>query len=338
MSEGVKYVQDVKGLWSLARKHGFDALIVLLAVEATFEVAFRRGLPDAPRTTPWFGVPAIAVLVLPLLARRRFPFAAPAALWLLAAGLSFIDGQLVTFVTSVFVIAMAASFLLGNQRAVLQAQTGLAVAVGCAAIVVYDNPAHSVSELVFIPLLFGICWLAGFAVREHAEQAQAAEVRATQAERERDVATRIAVAEERARIARELHDIVAHAVSVMVLQVGAVRHKLPDALAEDRDALRSVEQAGRTALAEMRRLLAAMRRDGDDVDLMPQPGLDGLGSLLEEIGRAGLRGPAACRRRAFPAPRGARPLCLSNRSRRPDQRAEARPGQPRRCDGLLRTR
>jgi signal transduction histidine kinase len=74
----------------------------------------------------------------------------------------------------------------------------------------------------------------------------------------------------------------------MVLQVGAVRHKLPDALAEDRDALTSVEQAGRTALAEMRRLLAAMRRDGDDVDLMPQPGLDGLGSLLEEIGRAGL--------------------------------------------------
>ena len=113
-------------------------------------------------------------------------------------------------------------------------------------------------------------------------------MRATQAERERDAATRIAVAEEHARIARELHDIVAHAVSVMVLQVGAVRHKLPDALAEDRDALTSVEQAGRTALAEMRRLLAAMRRDGDDVDLMPQPGLDGLGSLLEEIGRAGL--------------------------------------------------
>jgi signal transduction histidine kinase len=288
VSEGVKYVRDVKGLWSLARRHAFDALIVLLALEAMFEVAFRRGLPDAPRTTPWFGVPAIAILVLPLFARRRFPFAAPVTFWLLAVGISFVDGELVTFVTSLFVIGMAASFLLGSQRAAVQAQTGLAVAVGCAAVVVYDKPAHSVSELVFIPLLFGICWLAGFAVRERAEQAQAAEVRATQAERERDAATRIAVAEERARIARELHDIVAHAVSVMVLQVGAVRHKLPDALAEDRDALTSVEQAGRTALAEMRRRLAAMRRDGDDVDLMPHPGLDGLGSLLEEIGRAGL--------------------------------------------------
>jgi signal transduction histidine kinase len=302
VSEGVKYVQDVKGLWSLGRRYAFDALIVLLTVEAMFEVAFRRGLPDAPQTTPWFSVPAIAVLVLPLFARRRFPFAAPAAFWLLAVGLSIVDGQLVTFETSVFVLGMAASFLLGNQRAALRAQTGLAVAVGGAAIVVYDKPAHSISELVFIPLLFGICWLAGFAVRERAEQAHAAEGRATQAERERDAATRIAVAEERARIARELHDIVAHAVSVMVLQAGAVRHKLPDALAEDRDALTSVEQTGRTALAEMRRLLAAMHRDGDDVDLMPQPGLDRLGSLLEEISRAGLQVRLHVEGEPFPLP------------------------------------
>jgi len=288
VSAGVTYVRHVKGLLPLARRYGFDVLIALLAIETAFEVAFRRGAPDAPRTTLWFTVPAIAVLVLPLFARRRFPFAAPAAFWLLGVGISFVDGQLVTFTTSVFVLGMAASFLLGNQRSAVVAQTGLAIAVGGAAIVVYNKPAPSVSELVFIPLLFGICWLAGFAVRERAEQAQTAELRAAQAERERDAAARIAVAEERARIARELHDIVAHAVSVMVLQVGAVRHKLPDALAEDRDALSSVEQAGRTALAEMRRLLAAMRRDEDDVDLVPQPGLDALGSLLDEIGRAGL--------------------------------------------------
>jgi signal transduction histidine kinase len=113
-------------------------------------------------------------------------------------------------------------------------------------------------------------------------------MRATLAEREREAAARIAVAEERARIARELHDIVAHAVSVMVLQVGAVRHKLPQTLEEDRDALSHVEQAGRTALAEMRRLLGAMRSDGDGLELAPQPGLDGLSSLAEEVGRAGL--------------------------------------------------
>jgi len=125
-------------------------------------------------------------------------------------------------------------------------------------------------------------------VRERAEQAQTAELRAAQAERERDAAARIAVAEERARIARELHDIVAHAVSVMVLQVGAVRHNLPAELAEDGEALKDVEGAGRAALAEMRRLLGAMRREGDELDLTPQPGLGSLAPLLEEIRRAGL--------------------------------------------------
>jgi signal transduction histidine kinase len=90
----------------------------------------------------------------------------------------------------------------------------------------------------------------------------------------------------------------------MVLQVGAVRHKLPDALAEDRDALRGVERAGRTALAEMRGLLAAMRREGDDVEFAPQPGLDGLDALLQEIGRAGLPVELHVDGEPIPLPRG----------------------------------
>jgi signal transduction histidine kinase len=171
------------------------------------------------------------------------------------------------------------------------------------ATIVLNIPGPSASELVFIPLYFAISWVAGFAVRHRAQQAEVAELRAAQAERERDAAARIAVAEERARIARELHDIVAHAVSVMVLQVGAVRHNLPDALAEDRDALSGVERAGRTALAEMRRLLAAMRHDGDEPELAPQPGLDGLELLLEQIGRAGLPVELHVDGEPFPLPR-----------------------------------
>src|SRR5207249_9836289 len=155
----------------------------------------------------------------------------------------------------------------------------LALVIGGPSIFVYEIPGHSTAQLIFIPLEFAIAWVAGFALRERAAQAEAAEGRAAQAERERDAAARIAVAEERVRIARELHDIVAHAVSVMVLQVGAVRHKLPDELAEDSEALRNVEQAGRTALAEMRGLLAAMRRDGDEAEPTPQPALDGLHAL-----------------------------------------------------------
>jgi signal transduction histidine kinase len=74
----------------------------------------------------------------------------------------------------------------------------------------------------------------------------------------------------------------------MMLQIGAVRHKLPAVLADDREALGRVELAGRTALTEMRHLLGAMRSDGDEIELAPQPGLDALDSLVEDVGRAGL--------------------------------------------------
>jgi signal transduction histidine kinase len=285
------------------RRWEFDVLIVVLAVAAVLEVAIRRDNADAPQTTLWFGIPAAAVIVLWLLARRRFPFGAPAAFWLLAAAASFVDGRLIPFPAGLYLAGMLAAFLLGNLRDVILARVGLAVILGSMAMIILNRPGHSPGELVFIPLLFGIAWLAGFALNARAEQADAAEARAAQAERERETAARIAVAEERARIARELHDIVAHAVSVMVLQVGAVRHKLPDELADESGALRGVEQAGRTALAEMRRLLSAMRRDGDDLELAPQPGLGGVGALVAEIGRAGLPVTLHVEGEAAPLPR-----------------------------------
>jgi signal transduction histidine kinase len=226
--------------------------------------------------------------VLPLLARRRRPFAAAVSLWLLAAAFSFVDGQLVPDTAGATVAGIAAAFILGNLGDAVQGRIGLAVVLSGAAIIVSNAPGHTAGDFVFTPALFGIAWLAGFALRERAEQAEAAEERARLAEREREVAARLAVAEERARIARELHDIVAHAVSVIVLQVGAVRHNLPEAQDEDREALRGVEQTGRTALADMRRLLGALRRDGDDIDLAPQPGLGSLDPLLDEFRRAGL--------------------------------------------------
>jgi signal transduction histidine kinase len=271
-----------------ARRHWFDVVIVLLAFAGALELVLRRDAEDAPDTTLWFCVPAIAVAVLTLLGRRRYPFGAPAAFWVLGASLAFVDGELVPFAAGVYLAGMAAAFLLGSLRDTVLARVGLAVVLVCAAAIIYNIPDHQPGEMLFIPLLFGIAWLAGFALHTRVEQADAAEARAAQAERERESAARVAVAEERARIARELHDIVAHAVSVMVLQVGAVRHKLPPELEEDAEALRGVEGAGRAALAEMRRLLGAMRSDGDDLELAPQPGLDGLQSLVAEVERAGL--------------------------------------------------
>jgi signal transduction histidine kinase len=274
-------------LWSAAKRYGFDALVVIASLESALAAASAGDSGTAPQSSRWFTVPAIALVPLPLLARRRFAFAAPAAMWLLAAAISFVDGRVATFNGATLAVGLAASFLLGNLADGVQARLGLAVALGAVSIVVYNDPKHSAGEFVFIPLFVTIAWLAGFALRERSTQAEAAEVRAQQAERAREAAARVAVAEERVRIARELHDVVAHALSVMVLQVGAVRHRLPGELDEDRDALADVEQAGRRALAEMRRLLGAMRRD-DELELAPQPSLASLDALADQVGRAGL--------------------------------------------------
>jgi signal transduction histidine kinase len=189
---------------------------------------------------------------------------------------------------AVLVAGLGAALLLGNLRDDRRSLAGLVIGVGSAAIIVANEPAHRAGELVFTPLMFAISWLAGYALRERTVQTEAAELRATLAERERETATRLAVAEERARIARELHDVVAHALSVMVLQVGVVRRRRPPADPDEAEALSNVEHAGRAALAEMRRILAAMRREGDHVELGPQPGLDELEPLLDEVRSAGL--------------------------------------------------
>jgi signal transduction histidine kinase len=278
----------VSRTWSLARRHWFDAAVVIAALVSALEVVLKQGGSGSPKTTDWFAIPAVVVTVLGLLGWRRFEFGAPAALWVVATAVTFVDGTLIVSTRAVFIAGLAAAFLLGNQRDAMRSRVGLAIVLASCAVIVYNDPKHSAGELVFTPILFALGWLFGFALRERAAQAEAAEARAAYAERERETAARIAVAEERARIARELHDIVAHAVSVMVLQCGAVRHRLPEGLAGDRDALQDVERTGRAALAEMRRLLGAMRRDGDGVDLTPQPGLGSLEPLLDEIRRAGL--------------------------------------------------
>ena len=285
-------------------RHGFDLLIVAAAVQSAVGTALRQEPPHPTGATLWFQMAAIAAVVLVLLGRHRFPFAAPAALWLLSAALSFTDGQLIVTQGAVFVAGMAAALLLGHLRNDRQARVGLVIVVCSAAIVVYSQPDHAPGEFIFIPVMFVIGWLVGFALRERAEQTEAAEDRALRAERDRESTARVAVAEERARIARELHDVVAHSVSVMVLQVGAVRHNMAETYGEGREALKNVEQTGRTALAEMRRLLDAMRYDGDQLELAPHPGLGELDTLLGDVRSSGLAVLLQISGEPFALPRG----------------------------------
>ena len=180
----------------LARSYWFDGLIAVLAVVAMLELIIGRDSPASARTL-WFALPAVAVSVTPIFARRRFPFAGPAAYWFLAAGISVVDWRPIPFAVSLFPVGLTVAFLLGNLRNALKAALGLAIVVGASAIVVYVIPDHSTAELVFIPIEFVIAWVGGFAVRERSEQVAAAEIRTLMAERERDAAARVAVAEER---------------------------------------------------------------------------------------------------------------------------------------------
>lgn len=274
-------------LGRLLATYGLDLLVVLAAVASAVGTVLRN---DASRPSGGqlaFEVAAIALVPLSLLTRRRLPFVAPAFVWTVSPLLSFLDGDLVTTQAGVFVTGMGAAVLLGSLRSGVQSRAGLGLVLLGSGIVVYNDPTHGPGDFFFTPVLFAVGWMVGFALRERNQQTEAAVERARRAERERETAARLAVAEERARMARELHDVVAHAVSVMVLQVGAVRHRLPVA-SEEGEALRNVEQAGRTALTEMRRMLGSLREGGDLVELAPQPGLDDLESLARDVQAAGL--------------------------------------------------
>ncbi|MCW3014245.1 MAG: histidine kinase [Solirubrobacterales bacterium] len=266
-----------------ARSYGFDLLIAVGAVQSALEVALRHDAAGQLDTTLWFAVPAVAIVVLALLWRRRFPFAAPAAVWLLAAALASIDGGIIGSVASLTLAGMAASFLLGNLADDVQGRVGLAVVLGGAAIVVHNQPDHSAGDFVFTPGLFAIGWLAGFALRERAAQAEAAEQRAIDAERGGEENARRAVFEERVRIARELHDVVAHHVSMMGVQAGAARVVIDRDRIKAKESLTAIEESSRQAVGELHRLLGFLRQAGDRDDLAPRPGLSQLPRLAASM-------------------------------------------------------
>jgi signal transduction histidine kinase len=276
-------------VWPLIRRYGFDALVLLAMLEVSLELAFgREHNKDAPTGSLWLLIPLSIAVLVPLLARRRFPFAAPAAVYLYCAAVSFYNGNLVTFSFGIFLAVLTSAFLMGMLPDRSQSVSGLAIGVGAAAIVVHNDPDQGWGDFFFISLLFTIVWLAGNALGAKLTQYRQAEERAARLEREREERARAAVAEERARIARELHDVVGHSVSVMTVQASGVRRLLRPDQEREREALLIVEQTGREALAEMRRLVDVLRRPEESPALAPQPSLQHLDKLLDQVRESGL--------------------------------------------------
>ena len=135
---------------------------------------------------------------------------------------------------------------------------------------------------------FGGAWVLGRALRRRRLATVELRDRAARLEREREERARAAVAEERGRIARELHDVIAHSMSVIVVQAGAAEQILEHDPARAREALRSIRRAGTDALEEMRRLLGILRHEDEELTLAPQPSIARLNELLGQARAGGL--------------------------------------------------
>jgi signal transduction histidine kinase len=147
-----------------------------------------------------------------------------------------------------------------------------------------------VVDAAFVSLSLAGAWVLGDRARVQRALTAELQERAVRLERDRAEDARRAVASERARIARELHDVVAHHVSMMVVQAEAGPVAVATEPARAAGAFEAIAATGRQALVEMRRLLGVLRGDGDQApSLAPQPGLAEVPSLVEQVGRAGLR-------------------------------------------------
>jgi signal transduction histidine kinase len=288
----VSYFQNViNTLWNAWRRYWFDLAIVAASVLAAVEVIFRLddGSDKHLHGTTWLMALWAAVFVLPLLARRRFPFGAAAAVFVIGVAGSIWNGTLVTYAGGNFIGVLMATFLFGLLWERERSLIGLGIALAAAAFVVHNDPnQNDIGDFGGVALAFTIAWLAGLALGSQLKTAASAVERADRLEREREAEARAAVAEERARIARELHDIVGHSVSVMTVQASAVRRLLRDDQEREREALITVEETGRAALAEMRRLVGVLRRPEDAPALAPQPSLEHIEKLVEQTREAGL--------------------------------------------------
>jgi signal transduction histidine kinase len=262
---------------------------VLLAVGvlAIWLPAYTSADLPGTRGPLWLDLLLSAVGVLPVAVRRASPWASVlllAGLLVLVSVLGRVPGA---ETLSFLVVAYTAAALLPLAQAAVA--TGV-LAVAVVAALLSDGVEDPFSVWFSNTLILAICFSVGRTVQTRRAYTTALEDRARTAEANREAAAREAVLDERRRIARELHDVVAHHISVMgVLATGARRTLYRDPGTAD-EALRTIEDTGRATLREMRRLLDVLRteRDLPDAPVEPQPGVAGLEALVAQVREAGV--------------------------------------------------
>ena len=267
---------------ALLRRHPFDVLVVLLAVVAEIKVWIVPGA--GPKVV---FIIASLLWTLPLLLRRRFPFAAPVFTFAVQAAASAADPAL-GVETPALVALLLAFWVVGAENERGEAIAGAAIGFASIAVVAELDVRVGLENSVWGVILGSVVCVIAYALQQRAKRAAELEERASRLERELEERAHVAVLAERTRIARDLHDLVAHSVSLMTVQAGAARLLLPDDPPRAREPLLSVEETGREALADLRRLFGIVRSEEGDAALTPQPGLARLDALLEQTRTAGL--------------------------------------------------
>jgi signal transduction histidine kinase len=253
--------------------------IVLAAAFVALTIAEAVSVDDPTQATKlWLlSLPALATLAV----RRQYPIVVA----VLVTNVNWFVNTENEFTTLLSLVLV--SFTVGYEARPPRSYLGLAVVLIPFLINLVGRgivPSDVAAAIVF---LVGP-WAVGAQSRQRADRAEAAETRATQLEREQELQAALVAADERTRIARELHDIVSHSISVVTIQVQAVRRRLgPENAAEAAD-LAQVEATARQALSEMRRLFGVLRAEGEEAALEPQPGLSQLDALVDRARAGGL--------------------------------------------------
>lgn len=265
------------------RQWAFDiALGAAVGVQGQLEAWW--GIGETHRQGPLWAQSALyAVLAVLLVFRRVSPLGCRVAMLLPSTAEAAAYGSPEGF--AIALPALVTTYTAARWLAWRRSWVALALApVAWLAWSALDPMNHTVSEWLETSVwmsVYIIAWLVGALVRSTRQGAE--QRRLTREQREAR-----AVAQERNRIARELHDVIGHSVSVMTVQASAVRRRLAPEQVLERQALETVEAVGREALSEMRRMVGVLRQEGDRTDLEPPPGLDQLGRLAEQFRSSGL--------------------------------------------------
>lgn len=262
----------------------FDPLLAVAVLALSLQPLLREVDNCLCEPPPAWAYALVAAQCAPLVVRRRWPFVASLVVGLLTAayGLTDLPDPAIPYagVVAFYTVAAHAS------RLQARAAAGIA-AVVIAVVFVIDWGAADLEDLAVIVLVFATAWLLGDGARTRRERAAELEERAATLERSRAAEAEAAVVAERNRIARDMHDVVAHHVSTMVVLAEAG----PVAVGRDSVAATAafdqIGTAGKQALAEMRRLLGVLRADAE-APLTPQPGAEAIPDLVEGVRAAGM--------------------------------------------------